>query len=77
MLFRIMSFVKIDAFHNVQYVEKTFFFNLKLRKTHCITPNTQNYVFFVSSYDPFKLDANAPVTIMFGLVPVMSVISSN
>ncbi len=52
-LFRVMSFVKIDAFHkgvgersnnNVQYVENVFF-NLKLRK-HCITPNTQNNIIF-------------------------------
>ncbi len=77
MLFRMMSFVKIDAFHNVQYVGKTFFLTLNCVKHIALLQIHKITYFFAPSYDPFKLDANAPVTIMFGLVPVMSVISSN
>ncbi len=54
MLFRTMSFVKIDAFqkgraerssNNVRYVKNYVFVNLKPCK-YCIMPNTQNNLIF-------------------------------
>ncbi len=62
-LFRVMSFVKIDAFHkgvgersnnNVQYVENVFF-NLKLRKHIALHQIHKIILFLASSYDPFKI----------------------